>query len=191
MATDFSDSPDLLTRTSAEPTLVYCETTTIYAFPTSLAVIGQNALDYDCTPWLSKCPKDGPLFWKTMNVVQSKQGERDYASAAPILPVLPFGTSTDVHVYAVFPHLKTIGRTAECAVFKTWHDEVIRPSFHKVSRAAPFFNHELPVSHGEVIQRIETQILLRSQLGHPETPLNPVQTRVSMSCSLCLPLVLP
>lgn len=90
---------------------------------------------------------------------------------------MPLGTSSFVRFYAVFPHLKTIGKTAKCPIFKKWHDDVINPAFDEALGAANFrFHEEHPPSHKLALLKSETE---RDEMMRPDVLLTPIRTRVS------------
>ena len=84
------------------------------------------------------------------------------------LPIVLLGTAGHVHWYAVLPHLKTIGKTAKCRVFKKWHDEVMVSAFREIVGAG--FYHKLPPPHNLV--RLDSE-------GMPGDLSTPITTPVS------------
>ena len=96
-----------------------------------------------------------------------------------------FGTSTDAHFYAVFPHLETIGKTAECRIFKKWHDDVVLPAFEEALRAAGHaYPEEYPPDHELAVVNSQFE---RDEMMRPDAPLAEITTRVSkVSISFCL-----
>lgn len=84
------------------------QTPFIYAFPTSLAVVKQDLFNYDCTPWLSEPLHDLIRLWRFLDFAYPYRREGESAT-----PKVHFGTTPEIHIYAVFPHLETIGKTAE------------------------------------------------------------------------------
>lgn len=105
-----------------DPTLLMYKTPYIYAFPISLAVIKKSIglFNYDCTSWLREPLRDLQLLWRIVDFAEPFMRKGDSAT-----PTLHLGARSDIHVYAVFPHLKAIGETAKCPVFKEWHDEIM------------------------------------------------------------------
>lgn len=90
---------------------------------------------------------------------------------------MPLGTSSFVRFYAVFPHLKTIGKTAKCPIFKKWHEGVIKPAFDEALRAASFrFHEEYPPSHELALLNSAIE---RDEMMRPNARLTPIKTRVS------------
>ena len=154
----------------ADPALPIWDTPLIYAFPTSLAVINSH-FEYDGTPWLTEPISDLNLLWRINRLTFSKKTKNDPRGTT----MLHLGSACFVHVYAVFPHLDTIGKTAECQTFKVWHDEVIRNAFEEARegwRSAEDgpHPHDLTVMHSEV-ERVE--------MMKPDAPLIPIVTKVS------------
>lgn len=156
----------------ANPELLAYETPLIFAFPTILAVAKYALFEYDCTPWLAEPLRDLRLLWKIVDFASPYRREGETAT-----PVMPLGTSSFVRFYAVFPHLKTIGKTAKCPIFKKWHDDVINPAFDEALRAASFrFHEEYPPSHKLALLKSETE---RDEMMRPDVRLTPIKTRVS------------
>ena len=92
-------------------------------------------------------------------------------------PKLRFGISPYIHFYAVFPHLETIGKTAECRIFKKWHDDVVLPAFREVLRAMGHAYHkEYPPTHKLALMDSECE---RVEMMRPDAPLAPIRTRVN------------
>lgn len=127
----------------AKPKLFCYQAPFIYAFPTNLAIVETAAFEYDCTPWLVEPLHDDILLWRMVDFARPYRRKGESAT-----PRVRFGTSTDVHFYAVFPHLETIGMTAECRIFKKWHDDVVLPAFGEALKAAGHtYPEEYPPAH--------------------------------------------
>ena len=104
-------------------------------------------------PWLSEPLHGLGLLWRVINFVHSYRREGD--SVPPTLHVRAY---SHIYAYAAFPHLQTIGKTAECSIFKEWHDQVMLPAFKEVlkiaGRASPV---ERPPTHQLAVMNSEAE----------------------------------
>ncbi|KAL8753719.1 MAG: hypothetical protein Q9199_004842 [Rusavskia elegans] len=141
----------------------YYETSAIYAFPTSLAALTMDysQFDYDCTPWLSPTYR-GRKCRKLINDHASPYNVNGDTEAA----LLPFGTTNNCRVYAVFPHLDSIGETSGCKIFKKWHDKVMLDALTDHSSYAMYPQHHRMNILNSQVERVE--------MGRPEAPLEPI-----------------
>lgn len=54
-------------------------------------------------------------------------------------------------MYAVFPHLRAIGKTTECAVYTKWYKQVMQPAFEKAYQNKHVRLDEVPPTYGMAI----------------------------------------
>lgn len=176
----------------ADPKPFVYQTPLIFAFPTSLAVVKSATFEYDCTPWLFEPLDDLRLLW-TINAFASQHRRNEHWAIPKATPMVRLGTGTTsyVHIYAVFPHLETIGKTAKCRTFKKWHDMVVLPALEGALAATGYhvYAEEWPPTHRLAVLNSQAE---RVEMGRPDAPLTPIITQVSKaSIHFCLYGCLP